>query len=77
MGGAPYIRPRLGDGPIFEVSVSQLDAKERPVQTSYKEQNWRGKKSQSNKARFEPTTLGSTHKNLLSLLAIIRPIKLH
>ena len=30
MGGAPYIGPRLGDGPIFEVSVSQLNAKERP-----------------------------------------------
>ena len=33
MGGAPYIGPRLGDGPIFEVSVSQIhniDAKERP-----------------------------------------------
>ena len=30
MGGAPYIRPRLGDGPIFEVSVLHLDAKERP-----------------------------------------------
>ena len=30
MGGAPYIGPRLGDGPIFEVSVSRLDAKERP-----------------------------------------------
>ena len=30
MGGAPYIGPRLGDGPIFEVSVSQLDVKERP-----------------------------------------------
>ena len=31
MGGAPYtIGPRLGDGPIFKVSVSQLDAKERP-----------------------------------------------
>ena len=29
MGGAPYIGPRLGDGPMFEVSVSQLDAKER------------------------------------------------
>ena len=30
MGGtsAPYIGPRLGDGPIFEVSVSRL--KERP-----------------------------------------------
>ena len=30
MGSAPYIGPRLGDGPIFEVSVSHLDAKERP-----------------------------------------------
>ena len=30
MGGAPYIGPRLGGGPIFEVSVAQLDAKERP-----------------------------------------------
>ena len=30
MGGAPYIGSRLGDGPIFEVSVSRLDAKERP-----------------------------------------------
>ena len=36
MGGAPYIRPRLGGGPIFKcVSVrthvsDQLDAKERP-----------------------------------------------
>ena len=31
MGGAPYgIGPRLGDGPIFEASVSHLDAKERP-----------------------------------------------
>ena len=32
MGDAPYIGPRLGDGPIFEVhvSVSQLDVKERP-----------------------------------------------
>ena len=29
MGGAPYIGSRLGDGPIFEVSLSQLDAKER------------------------------------------------
>ena len=28
--GTPYIGPRLGDGPIFEASVSQLDAKERP-----------------------------------------------
>ena len=30
MGGAPYIGPRLGDGPIFVVSVSHLDVKERP-----------------------------------------------
>ena len=30
MGGAPYIGPRLGDGPIFEVSVSRLYSKERP-----------------------------------------------
>ena len=30
MGSAPYIGPRRGDGPIFEVSVSHLDAKERP-----------------------------------------------
>ena len=30
MGGAPYIGPRLGDGPIFEVLVLHLDAKERP-----------------------------------------------
>ena len=30
MGGAPYTGPRLGDGPIIEVSVSQIDAKERP-----------------------------------------------
>ena len=30
MGGAPYIGPRLGGGPILEVSVSRLDAKERP-----------------------------------------------
>ena len=30
MGGAPYIGSRLGGGPIFEVSLSQLDAKERP-----------------------------------------------
>ena len=31
MGGAPYIGPRLGGGPIFEVLVSYLYAKERPV----------------------------------------------
>ena len=24
MGGAPHIGPRLGDGPIFEVSVSHM-----------------------------------------------------
>jgi hypothetical protein len=30
MGGAPYIGPKRGGGPIFQVSVSQLDAKERP-----------------------------------------------
>ena len=30
MGGAPYIGPRLGDGPIFEVSVSRLYVKECP-----------------------------------------------
>ena len=30
MGGAPYIGPRLGGGPIFEVSVSHLYAKEHP-----------------------------------------------
>ena len=30
MGGAPYAGPRLGDGPIFKVSVSELDTKERP-----------------------------------------------
>ena len=28
MGGAPYIGPRLGDGPIFKVSVLHLDVKE-------------------------------------------------
>ena len=27
MGGAPYNGPRLGDGPIFEVSVSHLDTR--------------------------------------------------
>ena len=31
MGGAPYIGPRLVDGPIFEVSVSRLYLKERPL----------------------------------------------
>ena len=30
MGNAPYIGSRLVDGPIFEVSLSQLDMKERP-----------------------------------------------
>jgi hypothetical protein len=30
MGAAPYIGPKLGDGPILEVSVSQLEAKEHP-----------------------------------------------
>ena len=30
MGSAPYIGPRLGDGLIFEVSLSQLDTKECP-----------------------------------------------
>ena len=30
MGGAPYIGPRLGGGPIFEGSLSQLNVKERP-----------------------------------------------
>ena len=30
MGGAPYIGPRLGGGPIFKVSVSRLYVKERP-----------------------------------------------
>ena len=29
MGGVPYIAPRLGDGPIFEVSISPLCAIER------------------------------------------------
>ena len=28
--GAPYIGPRLGDGPIFKVSVSRLYSKEHP-----------------------------------------------
>ena len=28
--GAPYIGSRLGDGPIFEVSLLQLDEKECP-----------------------------------------------
>ena len=30
MGGVPYIGPRLEGGPIFEISLSQLHAKERP-----------------------------------------------
>ena len=30
MGGTPYIGPRLGDGTIFEVSVSHLYVKECP-----------------------------------------------
>ena len=30
ISGALYTRPKLGDGPIFEVSVSRLYAKERP-----------------------------------------------
>ena len=30
MGSAPYTGPRLGDGPIFEVSVLRLYAKEHP-----------------------------------------------
>ena len=30
MGGAPYIGPRLGGGPIFKIPLLQLDAKERP-----------------------------------------------
>jgi hypothetical protein len=30
MCGAPYIGSKLGSGPIFQVSVSQLDAKEHP-----------------------------------------------
>jgi hypothetical protein len=28
MGGAPYIGARLGGGPVFVVSLSQLDVKE-------------------------------------------------
>ena len=35
MGSAPYTGPRLGDGPIFEVSVSHLDLKEQSAQVSY------------------------------------------
>jgi hypothetical protein len=35
MGSAPYIGSKLGGGPIFQVSVSQLDAKERPWQVKY------------------------------------------
>ena len=35
MGGAPYTGPRLGDGPMFEVSVSYLYAEECPWQVSY------------------------------------------
>ena len=34
MGSAPYIGPSLGDGPIFEVSVLHLDAKECPDKLS-------------------------------------------
>ena len=34
MGGASYIGPRLGDGPIFEVSASRLYSKERPGKLS-------------------------------------------
>ena len=30
MGGAPYTGLRLGDGPIFEISVSHSDVKEGP-----------------------------------------------
>ena len=30
MGGASYIGPRLGDGPIFKVSVACLNVKEHP-----------------------------------------------
>ena len=33
MGGAPYIGPRLGGGPIFKIPLSQLDVKERPENT--------------------------------------------
>ena len=32
MGGAPFTGPRLGEGPIFEASVSCLDAKEHIIQ---------------------------------------------
>ena len=35
MGGAPYIGPKLGDGPIFEVSVSRLSSKESPGKLPY------------------------------------------
>ena len=35
MGGAPYFGPRLGDGPIFDVSVSRLYAKKHPGNVSY------------------------------------------
>ena len=34
MGGAPYIGLRLGGGPIFEVSVSHVNVKERPGKLS-------------------------------------------
>ena len=34
MGSAPYTGPRLGDGPIFKVSVSRLDTKECPGKLS-------------------------------------------
>jgi hypothetical protein len=30
MGGALYIGPKLGSGPIFQVSMLELDSKERP-----------------------------------------------
>ena len=30
MGIAPYLGPRLGGGPIFEIAVSRLDMKEHP-----------------------------------------------